>query len=273
MRHISTVIILGLFIGNCSSSDNRDGGGNGLNQSTPALDESLQIAANFGDLNAAINAIEAGANVNAISADSDKTAVERAAYLGRYDMQGSSLKGERPSIDNYTKIFDYLIKAGANLNRVKETNRIPGSVWPPLLTLLCSSERPENEQAQVVYIAHLLISSGADVNLSGSEIGKNGAVERWVTPLICIARDDKKARLMDLLLTSGADVNLKTHLGENALMRAAYFGAVENIKRLLAAKAEVNAKNNAGETALAIALKENNREVVTILKRAGAKVK
>jgi ankyrin repeat protein len=40
---------------------------------------------------------------------------------------------------------------------------------------------------------------------------------------------------------------------------------------LIAAGADVNAKNNFGETALYLARKEENTEVVAVLKRAGAK--
>lgn len=54
-------------------------------------------------------------------------------------------------------------------------------------------------------------------------------------------------------------------------MEAAGSGHTETVQVLLAKGAEVNAKNNYGDTALMKAKKMGHKEIVRILKEAGAK--
>ena len=55
------------------------------------------------------------------------------------------------------------------------------------------------------------------------------------------------------------------------LMEAAGSGRTDIVQLLLAKGADVNAKNNYGETALFWAKKMGHKEIVRILKEAGAK--
>jgi len=54
-------------------------------------------------------------------------------------------------------------------------------------------------------------------------------------------------------------------------MGAAFWGRTETVLALLVKGADANAKNNKGRTALMLAQKEAYKEIVHVLKEAGAK--
>ncbi|MBO7605066.1 MAG: ankyrin repeat domain-containing protein, partial [Elusimicrobiaceae bacterium] len=56
-----------------------------------------------------------------------------------------------------------------------------------------------------------------------------------------------------------------------ALILAVYGENIEKIQLLLSAGADVNIKNRNGETILMTAIEKNNTEIVELLKSAGAK--
>ena len=108
-----------------------------------------------------------------------------------------------------------------------------------------------------------LLAAGADIN-EKTEVGGAGTV----TPLYiaCNYYED----MAKLLISEGADVNSKTSKGETPLMAACYLS--EEVARLLIAKgANVNAKAKDGSTPLSLATKENDQEMVKLLKSLGAK--
>ena len=76
--------------------------------------------------------------------------------------------------------------------------------------------------------------------------------------------------LAKLLIDSGADVKIKADSDWTALMFAAMRGDVESVKNLVDAKADVNSKNKNGETPLQRATALEYKEIITILKKAGA---
>jgi len=83
------------------------------------------------------------------------------------------------------------------------------------------------------------------------------------------------------LLAKGADVNARDNDGSTALMAAVTYGHIDIVHALLAKGADVNAKDNAGDTALMAAKRggtalmaakrEGHKEIVRMLKEAGAK--
>jgi hypothetical protein len=84
--------------------------------------------------------------------------------------------------------------------------------------------------------------------------------------------DDATSDLMWDLINAGAKVNLKDDGGNTALMQAATADNLEALKALLDAGAEINTRNKSGRTALMLAASEGNVNIVRNLVLAGADI-
>ena len=83
---------------------------------------------------------------------------------------------------------------------------------------------------------------------------------------------DATSDLMWDLINAGAKVNLKDNSGNTALMQAATADNLEALKALLDAGAEINIKNKSGRTALMLAASEGHVNIVRNLVLAGADI-
>ena len=108
-----------------------------------------------------------------------------------------------------------------------------------------------------------LIAKGADVDAKSDGAGR-------ITALIG-ASQEGHSEIARLLLTNGADINVKDRNGETALMLASYYGHKKVVQVLLAKGAYVNANNERGETALMLASQKGHNEIKELLIKAGAK--
>jgi hypothetical protein len=84
--------------------------------------------------------------------------------------------------------------------------------------------------------------------------------------------DDATSDLMWDLINAGAKVNLQDDTGDTALMQAASANNLEALKTLIDAGAEVNTKNKHGRTALMLAAGEGYVNIVRALVLAGADI-
>ena len=84
--------------------------------------------------------------------------------------------------------------------------------------------------------------------------------------------DDATSDLMWDLINAGAKVNLADNAGNTALMQAAMVNNLEALKALLDAGAEVDIKNKQGRTALMLAASEGYVNIVRNLVLAGADI-
>lgn len=74
------------------------------------------------------------------------------------------------------------------------------------------------------------------------------------------------------LLDKGADVNTNKNWGNTALMMAAFGGKESTVKLLLSKGADVNIEND-GMSALTWAKRKEHKNIIKILREAGAKEK
>ena len=85
---------------------------------------------------------------------------------------------------------------------------------------------------------------------------------------VTIAASNGRPDIVRLLLAAKADVNAVEEDGKTALMLAAEKGHVQVVQALLAANADVNAKTRDGSAALTLALQNGHQEVAKLLTAA-----
>jgi ankyrin repeat protein len=106
-----------------------------------------------------------------------------------------------------------------------------------------------------IKLMHLLLSHGADPNLSTDE----GTTALMVASGmgrqndISVAQEKAAFEAASLALELGNDVNASNQDGRTALLAAAYLGANSVIQLLVENGADMNAKDRYGQTALSIA--------------------
>jgi len=111
-----------------------------------------------------------------------------------------------------------------------------------------------------VAVVEELVRHGANVNAT-SKYG--------ITPLMEGAQHSLLVERF--LLTSGANVNAKNLRGETALMAAVWAERADIVKAFIRAGADVNTLDNEGDTSLRTATRRGYKEIVRLLKLAGAK--
>jgi len=80
-----------------------------------------------------------------------------------------------------------------------------------------------------------------------------------------------RMRIVDLLLSRGADVNSRTRNGTTPLHTAALYAHKEIAERLLEQRADINAVSAGGSTPLALATAARNKPLAEMLRERGAK--
>lgn len=100
-------------------------------------------------------------------------------------------------------------------------------------------------------------------------------------PVVAGGRDDqrlvtgarhKNLRMVEMALSSGANIEAKDEIGRTSLMWAGFQGAPAMVAYLIAQGADINARDRAGRTGLMWAAIAGQGEVVRMLLRHGADV-
>ena len=112
-----------------------------------------------------------------------------------------------------------------------------------------------------LHAAELFINSGLGAD----------SRDRKGVPLLCIAAREGNTAMIRLLLSNGADVDVKSEdRGNSALMDAVAGGYEVAAHELLQAKAALDLQSKDGQTALVIAVGKNDVALATLLLQNGA---
>jgi len=228
----------------------------------------LHFAANIGDRERVARELEKGAQVNAPEAKRGSTAVMFASERGFLPIvkllieNGANVSTPNrfgftalhaSTSGNHLEVSKVLIANGADVNAADENGRSP---------LFFAAEKNLLEHTR------LLKEHGADLDVRDGK--------QW-TPLYA-AVDKGSLDVAKYLIEQGVDVKRQTDKGSRSpLLAASFSGNVDMVKLLLEAGADVTTKMSMGHspyrgmTALQIAQRQGHREVVELLKAAGAK--
>jgi ankyrin repeat protein len=174
---------------------------------------------------------------------------------------------EQANID----LVKMLIKAGVNVNN--------GQYLSTALECYFNSyyhgENSLDIKKKYIDIMKLLLNAGCNVNT----MSHDDCTQRCIT-LLPFKRlfdyDQWDSEIIELLINSGTNFNLKDDLGFPAIFLLAFCGCDANaeqyIKLLQSNGADINVKNNYGKTPLDCAIEHGRLEVVKVLIEAGAKI-
>lgn len=112
----------------------------------------------------------------------------------------------------------------------------------------------------------LLLEAGADPN---SKVGSSGQINFTalgkITSKALNSKSEEDYRIIEMLLSHGANTNLVPKTGTTPLIQAAYKGDVRLVKLFLEHGADPNLKDKQGKTALDMAKKKQQQEVIDLL--------
>lgn len=245
---------------------------------TTGDEPAINVAASFNNVEGIKFLLKHGANIN-LATSQGITAIQMAAQRNSLDAakylieQQANLKGYNAVFFNavsyaalgyHTEMLELLVKGGADVNEVSKD-----SPWAGPLARLAMSFSPVDKKVRLKTIGKLL-ELGANPNeLHAQDMtaimcaAKLGTSEGWKA-----ATD-----VCELLIKSGAKVNLANTAGETALMLASQSGNSKLVNLLIKSGAEVNTVNKVGDSALGYAnnAPENKSDIVKALENAGAK--
>lgn len=245
---------------------------------TASNEPAINVAAFHNNVEGLKILVKNGANIN-LSTSQGINAIQNAAQRNSLDAakylieQKANLKGYNSTFFNaisyaavgfHTDMIDLLVKSGADVNEVSKD-----SPWAGPLAKMAASFNPVDKKSRLKTLAKLL-ELGADPNVLHAQnttalmyAAKLGTNPGWKA-----AVDN-----CDVLIKSGAKVNLANTAGETALMLASEAGNIKLVSLLISSGADVNAVNKVGDSALSYANRAmtNKSDIIKALETAGAK--
>ena len=274
---------------------------NGAKRINGKADYDLRMAAFYGRLEQAKQAIDNGANVDSKNELSGETPLHRAAR-GKYyeivkllisndaDVNAMSPNGSTPLHYAVNSASKELGQIANEISKQSTNNNISGKQIVELLIAGGADLRIKNNNGMTALdladgqIEDLLRKhSGIPLSIHGA--ARSGNIEAVKQQLIDgedVNVKDKNDRtalhwaktknIAKLLISKGADVNFKCVDGDTPLRLAALYGHTEVAELLVAKGANVNIKDDSGSSLLHFGAKNNRPRLVELLLKAGADV-
>jgi uncharacterized protein len=168
--------------------------------------------------------------------------IKRGIDINSVDRQGNSLVTQSVQRD-LPELFDYLLQRRARVNTRNRNGESALSIAA--------------YQGRAMYVQRL-VEAGAEINFYG-----------W--PPLSYAAYNGHTEIVDYLIKRGAEVDGTTENGSTALFFAARFGHIDTVKALLAHQADPTIVNDNDETAVDWALKGKNKDIESLLRKAGGR--
>lgn len=245
---------------------------------TTGDEPAINVASYFNNVEGLKLLVKHGANIN-LSTSQGINAIQTAAQRNSLDAakylieQKAILKGYNSTYMNavsyaalayHTDMLELLVKSGADINEVSKE-----SPWAGPLAKIAMTFDPVDKKSHLKTLAKLL-ELGANPNILHAQD---------MTAIMCAAKlgtnPGWKAAVenCEVLIKSGADVNLANTAGETALMLASEAGNLKLVNLLIKSGAKVNAVNKVGDSELSYANRalSNKNDIVKALESAGAK--
>lgn len=174
----------------------------------------------------------------------------RGADIGRSFQYGETLL-MRACTANHLPAAKYLLEKGLDPNAQFDDGS--GNC----LTIAIREQNPA--------MVRLLLEKGADVNINMNNTS--------VLHEACFFQEsERRNEIITMLISAKADINKLNTAGYTPLIVAILNGNKNYVKILIAAGADVNlSQASDGTTSLKLALKSKNKDIITMLKKAGAK--
>jgi ankyrin repeat protein len=234
------------------------------------LDKLLIFAAQKDQTEIALHLIARGASVQAKDEAGHNALTYAVNECNEELIDRLTKKGATLEVPKTQKLVNPLLEAAArnNIEKVKrllacgvDVNWSDANGKTPLGNLLSSGHYGANDQSNRAAVAMLLLENGAqaDAVLSFNR----------PEPLLFFVINGNDVRLAEFMIEKGADPN--TVFGYSALGLAIQGDRVEMVRMLIAKGAQVNAKDVQGRTPLVMAAPRQNKEIIELLKAAGAR--
>ncbi len=157
------------------------------------------------------------------------------------------------AFESNLKMINYLIEQGADVNKEERENKCTSLFF---LMSKHKNYRTPND----IKIANILLSKGVNPNARCGMFGNTPLHE---------AVENNLLEMIKLLLSKGADANIKNNFDSSSIFRVK---SEEAIKLLVQAGANINELNKDGESATKVALKYGEKDKVKVLKKHGGVV-
>lgn len=182
-------------------------------------------------------------------ADSVKYLLDKGAKVNGKNSEGAPLRNAVEA--GNSKVVEYLIKKGANVNAVKISQDGEKAGLKLESALMIAVRRGYFD------IVKLLVENGADLEQQYESANYDTAI---ITASI-YGRD-----ILEYLIKKGANINYQNSKGETALMNAARKGWIDNVKVLMKYGTDKELKDKEGHTALYFAKQYKHKEIIEFIK-------